>query len=50
MAVVKWSEAVKGSGYDMDDKFCSGLYKNKDKYIVKWLVIDSYANMNCLKW
>ena len=49
MAVVKWSEAVKGSGYDMDDKFCSGLYKNKDKYIVTWVVTDPNANMNCLK-
>ena len=48
MLVIKWSEAVRGSGYDIYTPLCSVSYNKKDEYLVPWPGTDSYYNMNFL--
>ena len=49
MVVVKWSDKVEGSVYDIDSPLCGGLYK-KEKDIVPWSGTDPYAKMNRFTW
>ena len=36
MVVVKWSDKVEGSGYDIDSPLCVELYKEEDDSLVTW--------------
>ena len=36
MVVVKWSDKVEGSGYNIDSPLCGGLYKEGENYLVPW--------------
>ena len=49
MVVVKWSDKVEGSGDDIDQPLCGGLYK-EEKDIVPWSGTDPDAKMNCFTW
>ena len=49
MVVVKWSDKVEGSGYDIDLLLCGGLYKEETD-IVPWSGTDPDAKMNCFTW
>ena len=50
MEVIKWSEKVEGSGYNIDSPLCGGLYKEEDDSLVHWSVTDPDANMNLFTW
>ena len=48
MVVVKWSDKVEGSRYNIDAPLCSRLYKEYDDSLVPWSETDTDSNMNCL--
>ena len=48
--VVKWSDKVEGSGYNIDLPLCGGLYKDEDDYLIPWTRTYPYAKMNCFTW
>ena len=50
MVVVKWSDKVEGSGYNIDSPLCGGFYKEEDNYLVTWSGTDPYTKMNCFTW
>ena len=50
MVVIKWSEKVEGSGYNIDLPLCGGLYKEEDYYLIPWSGTDPDARMNCFTW
>ena len=50
MVVIKWSDKVKGSGDDIDQHLCGGLYKEGEDSLVTWSGTDTDAKMNCFTW
>ena len=47
MVVVKLSEKVEGSGYNIDSTLCGELYKEEDESLLPWSGTDPDAKMNC---
>ena len=50
MVVVKWSDKVEGSRYNIDAPLCGVLCKEEDGSLVPWSGTDPYAKMNCFTW
>ena len=46
MAVIKWSDAIKGPRVKVDGLMCGGLYKEDNRSIVPWSVTYPDAKMN----
>ena len=46
MVVIKWSDKVEGSGYNIYSPLCGGLYKEEENYLVPWSGTDPDTNMN----
>ena len=50
MIVVKWSDKVEVSGYNIDAPLCGELYKGEENSLVPWSVTNPYAKMNFFTW
>ena len=50
MVVVKWSDKLEVSGYNIDSPLCGGLYKEEEYSLVPWSVTYPDAKMNCFTW
>ena len=50
MVVIKWSDAIKGPGVQVDGSLCGGLYKEGNGSIISWSGTDPDANMNSFTW
>ena len=46
MAVIKWSDAIKGPKVKVDGPLCDGLYKENNGSIIPWSGTDPDAKMN----
>ena len=46
MAVIKWSDEIKGPRVKVDDPLCGGLYKEDHGSTVPWSVTYPYAKLN----
>ena len=50
MAVIKWSDAIKGPRVKVDGPMCGGLYKEDNGYIVPWSGTDPDTKLNFFTW
>ena len=50
MVIIKWSEKVEGSEYNIYLPLCGGLYKEEDDSLVTWPGTNPDASKNCFTW